>query len=89
MSWTLGTRLVKLTCLMSSREDMAWCFDALTSNSARIMHLEGYGLSEGAKANFNLLQAKNPIEAIRLRAHRLAVVRGGQLIATNAPLKQE
>ena len=68
---------------LSSREDMAWCFDAITSNSARIMHLEGYGLSEGSKANFNLLQAKDTIEAIRLRAHRLAVVRGGKLIAKN------
>ena len=47
------------------------------------MHLDGYGLSEGSKANFNLLQAKDTIEAIRLRAHRLAVVRGGKLIAKN------
>ena len=74
---------------LSSREDMAWCFDAITSNSATIMHLEDYGIDVGAKANFNLLQAKNPIEAIRLRAHRLAVVRSGELIATNAPLKAE
>ena len=74
---------------LSSREDMAWCFDAITSNSATIMHLEDYGIDSGAKANFNLLQAKNPIEAIRLRAHRLAVVRSGKLIATNSPLKAE
>ena len=74
---------------LSSRDDMAWCFDAITSNSATIMHLEDYGIDSGAKANFNLLQAKNPIEAIRLRAHRLAVVRSGKLIATNAPLKAE
>jgi len=53
------------------------------------MHLEGYGLSKGSKANFNLLQAKNTIEAIRLRAHRLSVVRSGKLIVTNVPLKAE
>ena len=74
---------------LSSREDMAWCFDAITSNSARIMHLEGYGLRKGSKANFNLLQAKDTIEAIRLRAHRLSVVRSGKLIATNVPLKAD
>ena len=74
---------------LSSREDMAWCFDAITSNSATIMHLEDYGLSVGSKANFNLLQAKNTIEAIRLRAHRLAVVRSGKLIARNIPLNAE
>ena len=65
------------------------CFDAITSNSATIMHLEDYGLSVGSKANFNLLQAKNTIEAIRLRAHRLAVVRSGKLIARNIPLNAE
>ena len=71
---------------LSSREDMAWCFEAVTTNSAKIMHLEGYGLNKGSKANFNLLQAKDPIEAIRLRAHRLAIVRGGRLIAKNTHL---
>ncbi len=71
---------------LSSREDMAWCFDAVTENPARIMGLEGYGLAPKCKANFNLLQAADRIEAIRLRAHRLAVVRGGRVIAQNAPL---
>jgi cytosine deaminase len=74
---------------LSSREDMAWCFDAITSNSATVMHLEDYGISVGSKANFNLLQAKDAIEAIRLRAHRLSVVRGGKLISRNAPLNSE
>jgi len=74
---------------LSSREDMAWCFDAVTVNSARIMGLEGYGLAPGCKANLVLMQARDPIEAIRLRAHRLAVVRGGRVIARNAPINTE
>ena len=74
---------------LSSREDMAWCFDAITSNSAIIMHLEDYGITVGSKANFNLLQAKDSIEAIRLRAHRLAVIRNGKLIARNTPMNTE
>ena len=74
---------------LSSREDMAWCFDAITSNSATIMHLEDYGITVGSKANFNLLQAKDSIEAIRLRAHRLAVIRNGKLIARNTPMNTE
>jgi cytosine deaminase len=67
---------------LSSRVDMAWCFEAVTTNSAKIMGLEGYGLHIGAKANINLLQAADPIEAIRLRATRLAVIRGGKVIST-------
>ena len=71
---------------LSSRQDMAWCFEAVTENSARIMGLEGYGVAPGCKASFNLLQAGDPIEAIRLRAHRVAVVRNGKVIARNDPV---
>ncbi len=71
---------------LSSRADMRWCFDAVTVNSAAIMGLEGYGLAKGDKANMVLLQATDPIEAIRLRAHRLAVIRGGKVIARSEPV---
>ena len=70
---------------LSSREDMRWCFDAVTENSARIMGLEGYGLKVGCRADMVLLQARDAIEAIRLRPARLAVVRGGRVIARTAP----
>ncbi len=71
---------------LSSRVDMTWCFDAVTQNSARIMGLKGYGVAKGCDANFVLLQAADPIEAIRLRAHRLAVVRKGRVISRSAPV---
>ncbi len=71
---------------LSSRQDMAWCFEAVTSNSAQIMGLEGYGVAPGCQANFNLLQARDTIEAIRLRAHRVAVIRRGKVVARNEPL---
>ena len=74
---------------LSSPTDMAWCFDAVTTNPAHIMGLEGYGLEPGCKANMVLLQAKDPIEAIRLRARRLAVIREGRIIARNEPAKTE
>ncbi|MEM6354160.1 MAG: amidohydrolase family protein [Pseudomonadota bacterium] len=67
----------------SSVEDMAWCFDAVTENSARIMGLERYGIAKGCDANFVLLQATDKIEAIRLRAHRMAVVRRGKVVSSS------
>ncbi len=70
---------------LSSRKDMEWCFEAVTTNSARVMGLEGYGLEVGSKAHMVLLQGKDPIEAIRLRATRLAVIRHGKIIARTAP----
>ena len=66
---------------LSAREDMAWCFEAVTTNPARIMGLEGYGIAKGGRADFVHLQARDPIEAIRLRARRLHVVRAGRVIA--------
>lgn len=66
---------------LSSRDDMAWCFDAVTVNSAKIMGLDGYGIAKGCAANMVVLQARNPVEAIRLRPARLAVIRNGAVIA--------
>jgi len=69
---------------MTSRDAMRWAFDAITVNPAKAMHLEGYGLEKGCKADFVILQAKDPIEAIRLKANRLKVVRRGKVIAETA-----
>ena len=66
---------------MTSREAMRWAFDAVTVNPARALHLDGYGLDKGCNADFVLLQAKDPIDAIRLKANRLKVVRRGKVIA--------
>ncbi|NBX20446.1 MAG: cytosine deaminase, partial [Betaproteobacteria bacterium] len=66
---------------MTSQPAMQNCFDAVTKNPARILHLEGYGLEKGCHADLVLLQAQNPIEAIRLKATRLKVWRRGALVA--------
>ncbi|MEO0370086.1 MAG: amidohydrolase family protein [Pseudomonadota bacterium] len=71
---------------LSSRADMEWCFDAVTTNSAQIMGLDSYGLTKGCNANFVLLQAQSKIDAIRLRAHRLAVVRKGKVLVRSDPV---
>jgi cytosine deaminase len=66
---------------MTGVDAMRQCFAAVTSTPAKILGLEGYGLEPGRHADFVLLQARDPIEAIRLRATRLAVVRRGKVIA--------
>ena len=70
---------------MTSRSAMRQCFEAVTSNAARIVGLEGYGLDVGCNADFVLLQARSPEEAIRLRAARLLVVSRGQVVSRMAP----
>ena len=66
---------------MTSREAMRYCFDTVTTNPAKIMGLEGYGLEVGCNGDLVLLQARDPIEAIRLKATRLAVIRRGRVIS--------
>lgn len=66
---------------MTSRKGIQACFEAVTTNPARVMHLQGYGLAAGCDASFVLLQARDPAEAIRLRAPRLKVWRQGRLLA--------
>jgi cytosine/creatinine deaminase len=68
---------------MTGQAGMRQCFDAVTVNPARVLGLEGYGVAAGCKADFVLLQARDPVEAIRLRATRLAVYRGGKRIAAS------
>jgi len=67
--------------LMTSQAGIRACFDAVTSNAAKVMHLQGYGIEPGCDASFVLLQARDPVEAIRLRATRLKVWRQGKLLA--------
>ncbi|NNE89403.1 MAG: amidohydrolase family protein [Silicimonas sp.] len=74
---------------LSSRADMEWCFDAVTENSARIMGLEDYGVRKGCNANFVVLQATDKIEAIRLRAHRIAVAHAGRIVSRSTPVTHE
>jgi cytosine deaminase len=66
---------------MTSQAQMRACFDAVTVNAAQILGLDGYGIAPGQYADLVLLQARDPIEAIRLRANRLMVVRRGQIVA--------
>ena len=70
---------------MTSQAAMRQCFEAVTTNAAKVMQLEGYGLEVGYNADFVLLQARDVIEAIRLRATRLKVFRRGKLLAECAP----
>ena len=71
--------------LMTNQEQMAWAFDAVTVNAAKVMQMDGYGLKPGCHADLVLLQARDPVEALRLRATRLMVFRRGRLLAQTAP----
>jgi cytosine deaminase len=66
---------------MTSTAGVARCFDAVTTNAATVLGLEGYGIAPGNPATFVLLQAGDTCEAIRLKATRLMVVKSGRILA--------
>ena len=70
---------------MTSQAAMRQCFEAVTTNPARILQLEGYGIAAGCHADFVLLQARDPVEALRLKATRLKVFKRGKLLSQTAP----
>jgi cytosine deaminase len=74
---------------LTSLDAMQAAFQAVTTVPAGILGLEGYGLAPGSYADLVLLDAADPIEAIRLKAVRLMVVRRGKVIARTPPRTTE
>jgi len=70
---------------MTGRDEMRSLFQSITETAATVLHLDGYGLEPGCHADLVVLQAGDPIEAIRLRATRLYVIRRGKVISRMAP----
>ena len=70
---------------MTGLDAMGRCFQAVTENAAKVLLLDGYGLAPGCHADMVLLQAADPVEAIRVKPPRLAVIRRGRVIAQTPP----
>jgi cytosine deaminase len=68
-------------------KEMQACFAAVTEGGGKAMGLEGYGIAPGCWADMVVLQAADSIEAIRIRAERLFVIRRGEVIA-QAPVRE-
>ncbi|AWI81140.1 cytosine deaminase [Parazoarcus communis] len=70
---------------MTGQAAMRQCYSAVTDTAASILGLEGYGIAPGCRADLVMLQAADPVEALRLRATRLMVMRAGRVIARTPP----
>jgi len=70
---------------MTSREAIRWSYDGVTVNSFAVMGLPDPTLRIGGPADMVVLQARDPIEAVRLKATRLFVIRRGKVISETPP----
>ena len=82
---SMGLHVAQLTGV----EQMKSCFRAVTEIPAAILGLEGYGLEKGCNADLVILQAADPVEALRLKANRLFVIRRGRIISSSTPVEAE
>ncbi len=80
---SMGLHVAQLTGV----EQMKSCFRAVTEIPAAILGLEGYGLEKGCNADLVILQAADPVEALRLKANRLFVIRRGEIISSSTPVE--
>lgn len=73
-------------CQMMSFEEIDHALDLITVNGARTMHLlHQYGIEVGKPANFIVIDASSPFEAIRQRAGVLRSVREGRELFVRIP----
>ncbi len=70
---------------MTGVAGMQACFEAVTAGGAKVLNLDGYGIAPGCNADLVVLQAADAIEAIRIGAERLFVIRRGKVLAKAAP----
>jgi cytosine deaminase len=70
---------------MTGVEEMRQMFAAVTTNGARTLGLENYGLEPGCNADLVILQAGDVHEALRLKPARLYVIRRGRVISQTPP----
>lgn len=74
---------------MTAREAMDWAFSSVTLGGAAAMGLPDPSLRAGGPATMVLLQARDPIEAVRLKATRLVVIRQGKVISRTPARRAE
>jgi cytosine/creatinine deaminase len=68
---------------LGNLDQMAWLLELITTNPARAIGLEGYGLAEGCRADLVVLDAADPAQAITEQAEKLYVIKAGRIVARN------
>jgi cytosine deaminase len=76
-------------CHMSGERELEEMFEAVTVNGARTLGLERYGLEPGCDGDLVVLDCTSVADALRVRPSRLAVIRGGTVVARSTPPERE
>lgn len=70
---------------MTGLTEIDACFEMITTNSARTLHLLDYGIAVGNPANIVVLNAATPFDALRYQVSPRYVISQGRLISQTMP----
>jgi len=73
------------TLQVASKDDLTACFEMVSSDAARILNLDDYGLAVGRPADFAVLDAKDEAEAVAVVAPVLYAFKSGRRTVTRRP----
>jgi cytosine/creatinine deaminase len=65
---------------MMTRQEVATLYDMITTEAARAINLDGFGLSVGGPASLVVLDAPDEVEALRYHAPPAHVISNGRLV---------
>lgn len=83
-----AAQLALLLGHMTGASEMEDAFDLITRNAARVLRItDEYGIEEGKPADFLIIDAPTPTEALRLLPARLHVFKSGVEVASTTPAR--
>jgi len=74
---------------MNGAEQIQQVFDMITTNSAKTLHLDNYGIAEGNQADLIIFDAATEDDILRLQSECTYVIRKGKVICQTTPAKRK
>ena len=68
---------------LGNLDQLAWLPELVTTNAARAIGVDGYGLAEGCRADLVVLDARDAAQAITEQSEKLYVIKNGRVVARN------
>ncbi len=83
-----GTAVVLVQGRFGNLDQLAWLPELVTTNAARAIGIEDYGLAEGCRADLVVLDARDAAQAITEQSEKLYVIKNGKVVARNSRVSE-
>jgi cytosine deaminase len=74
------TLVAAMAAHLGNLDQLAWLPELITTNAARAIGLQGYGLAEGCRADLVVLDARDAAQAITEQSEKLYVIKAGRVV---------